>query len=139
MQCSNSSESRYDFTSYTDGDTLDAGAHPMYPLSMSTEPGATAASAEAAVAPGALPRLEELRELIAENDRAAVRLLNRRLELVAEIWREKEAHGVARTDPERERVLLRLLAEANDGPLSQEGLERFHGVLLALTKQELGR
>jgi chorismate mutase len=111
----------------------------MYPLSMSTEPGATAASAEAAVAPGALPRLEQLRELIAENDRAAVRLLNRRLELVAEIWREKEARGVARTDPERERVLLRLLAEANDGPLSQAGLEHFHGVLLALTKQELGR
>ena len=128
MPCSNSSESRYDFTSYTEGDTLEAGAHPMYPLSMSTEPGATAASAEAAVAPGALPRLEELRELIAENDRAAVRLLNRRLELVAEIWREK-----------RERVLLQLLAEANDGPLSQAGLERFHAVLLALTKQELGR
>jgi chorismate mutase len=106
---------------------------------MSTEPGATAASAESAVAPGVLRRLEELRGLIAENDRAAVQLLNRRLELVAEIWREKDAHGVPQADPERERALLELLAEANAGPLSQAGLERFHGELLALTKQELGR
>jgi chorismate mutase len=139
MRCSTCSKLPYDFTFYTVKDTLAAGAHPMYPLSMSTEPGATAASAEAAVAPGALPRVDELRELIAANDRAAVRLLNRRLELVAEIWREKEAHGVPQTDPERERVLLQLLADANDGPLSQAGLERFHAVLLALTKQELGR
>ena len=109
-----------------------------YPLSTSTEPGA-AAAAEAAVAPDANDRLAQLRELIAENDRAAVRLLNRRLELVAEIWREKDAQGVERADPERERVLLQLLAEANDGPLSQAGLERFHGFLLSLTKQELGR
>ena len=106
---------------------------------MSTEPGANAAAADAAVAPGAPDRLTELRELIAANDREAVRLLNRRLELVAEIWREKDAHGVAHVDPERERALLELLAEANEGPLSQEGLERFHALLLSLTKQELGR
>ena len=110
-----------------------------YPLSTSTEPGATAASAEVAVAPGAPDRLQELRELIAENDRASVQLLNRRLELVAEIWREKDGRGVAHTDPERERVLLHLLAGANEGPLSAAGLERFHGVLLSLTNDELGR
>ena len=110
-----------------------------YPLSPSTEPGGTAASAEAAVAPGAPHRLEELRELIAANDHASVQLLNRRLALVVEIWREKDTHGVSRTDPERERVLLRLLAAANEGPLSPAGLERFHAVLLSLTKKELGR
>jgi len=110
-----------------------------YPLSPSTEPGATAASAEAAVAPGALDRLQELRDLIAANDRASVQLLNRRLELVAEIWREKDAHGAPHTDPERERALLQLLAETNEGPLSPAGLERFHGLLLSLTKDELGR
>ena len=104
---------------------------------MSTEPGATTAAD--AVAPGAPDRLTELRRLIAENDEASVRLLNRRLELVAEIWREKDAQGVAHADPERERALLELLAEANEGPLSREGLERFHALLLALTKQELGR
>lgn len=110
-----------------------------YPLSQRTEFGATAAPADAAVAPGAPGRLEQLRDLIAENDRAAVRLLNRRLELVAEIWREKEAQGLPHSDPERERALLDLLAEANEGPLSADGLARFHALLLALTKEELGR
>ena len=103
----------------------------------STQLGAAAASAGAAVAPGAIDRLEELRERIAENDRALVRLLNRRLELVAEIWREKGTIGVAHVDPERERILLQQLEEANDGRLSRAGLGVFHGSLLSLTKQEL--
>ena len=110
-----------------------------YPPSESTELGATAGAAAAAVAPGALERLEQLRALIAENDRASVQLLNRRLELVAEIWREKDKSGLTHADPERERLLLQQLAETNDGPLSQEGLAFFHGVLLSLTKQELRR
>ena len=110
-----------------------------YPLSESTELGAAAASPEAAVAPGAPERIEQLRELIADNDRASVQLLNRRLELVAEIWREKDAQGVPHADPDRERVLLQQLEDANGGPLSRAGLELFHGVLLSLTKQELGR
>ena len=103
----------------------------------STQLGAAAASAGAAVAPSALDRLDELRELIAANDRALVRLLNRRLELVAEIWREKDMIGVPLADPERERNLLQQLEETNDGPLSRPGLGVFHGALLSLTKQEL--
>jgi chorismate mutase len=106
------------------------------PLS-STQLGAAAASAGAAVAPGALDRLTDLRELIAENDRDLVRLLNRRLELVEEIWREKDAIGRPHADPERERELLRQLEAANDGPLSPAGLGAFHAMLLSLTKQEL--
>lgn len=100
---------------------------------------AAAAPVVAAVAPGAFDRLDELRDLIAENDRASVRLLNRRLELVAEIWREKEASGLPHADAERERALLRELEETNDGPLSRRGVGVLHGVLLSLTKQELGR
>ena len=103
----------------------------------STQLGAAAASAGAAAAPGAPDRLEDLRELIAENDRALVSLVNRRLELVAEIWRVKDAIGVSHADPARERNLLAELEETNEGPLSQAGLGVFHGALLALTKQEL--
>ena len=105
--------------------------------SSSTQLGA-AASAAAAV-PSAPDRLERLRELIAENDQASVRLLNRRLELVAEIWREKDTSGLPHADAERERRLLQHLDETNGGPLSRRGLGFFHGVLLSLTKQELGR
>lgn len=104
----------------------------------STQLGAAAASAGAAVAPGALlDRLEELRELIADNDRDLVRLLNRRLQLVEEIWRVKDTIGVTHVDPERERSLLRQLEESNEGPLSPRGLGVFHTTVLSLTKQEL--
>jgi chorismate mutase len=109
------------------------------PPSSSTQLGAAAGSSVAAVAPSAFDRLERLRELIAENDRASVRLLNRRLELVTEIWREKDTSGIPHADAERERALLRHLDETNDGPLSRRGLGVFHGTLLSLTKQELGR
>lgn len=109
------------------------------PPSSSTQLEAAAVPVVAAVAPGAFDRLDELRELIAENDRASVRLLNRRLELVAEIWREKDTRGLPHADAERERRLLQHLDATNDGPLSRRGLGIFHGVLLSLTKQELGR
>jgi chorismate mutase len=108
------------------------------PPSSSTELGA-AASAAAAAAPSAPNRIDRLRELIAENDRASVSLLNRRLGLVAEIWREKETSGLPHADAERERLLLEHLDETNEGPLSRQGLAVFHGTLLSLTKQELGR
>ena len=108
------------------------------PPSSGTELGA-AASAAAAAAPSVPNRLQRLRELIAENDRASVQLLNRRLELVAEIWREKDTTGLPHADAERERQLLQHLDETNDGPLSRHGLAVFHGTLLALTKQELAR
>jgi chorismate mutase len=112
--------------------------HTPSPPSSSTQLEATA-SAAAAVASSAPERLERLRELVADNDRESVRLLNRRLELVTEIWREKDANGLPQVDADRERRLLAHLAETNDGPLSDEGLARFHELLLSLTKQELGR
>jgi chorismate mutase len=83
-------------------------------------------------------RFEELRERIAENDRAIVAGLNLRLRLVEELWRLKAAKGAERLDPERELRLREALAAANEGPLSREGLDHFVGELLALTKRELG-
>ena len=110
------------------------------PSSPSSPPqlGAAAGSSAAAAAPSSHERLKRLRELIVENDRDSVRLLNRRLELVAEIWREKDASGLPHVDAERERRLLEHLAETNEGPLSRRGLDSFHALLLSLTKQELG-
>jgi chorismate mutase len=112
--------------------------HDLSPPSNSTQLGAAAAAAASAV-PSASDRLQRLRDLIAENDRELVRLLNRRLELVTEVWREKETSGLPQTDGERERWLLQHLEETNGGPLSQSGLRDFHAALLSLTKQELGR
>ena len=83
-------------------------------------------------------RLDELRVEIAANDAEIVAAVNRRLELVAELWRLKADRGDARLDPDRERRLREELVRKNGGPLSEEGLERLVDELLALTKRELG-
>jgi 3-deoxy-7-phosphoheptulonate synthase/chorismate mutase len=83
-------------------------------------------------------RFADLRRLIGENDRAIVDAVNRRLELVEELWRLKAKRGDARLDPEREQRLRVELHEANRGPLSDEGLDRLVDELLELTKRELG-
>ena len=83
-------------------------------------------------------RVERLRARIAANDAVIVAAVNERLRLVAELWQVKEQLGSERLDPDRERRLRAQLAEANAGPLSDEGLDRLVGELLALTKRELG-
>ena len=83
-------------------------------------------------------RFEELRAEIAANDAEIVRAVNHRLRLVEELWRLKAERGDARLDPDRERRLREGLARFNQGPLSEQGLERLVGELLALTKRELG-
>lgn len=83
-------------------------------------------------------RFDELRAEIAENDVAIVGAVNRRLRLVEELWRLKAERGDERLDPDRERRLREGLARLNDGPLSEEGLDRLVHELLALTKRELG-
>jgi chorismate mutase len=83
-------------------------------------------------------RFEELRAEIAANDAEIVRAVNHRLRLVEELWRLKAERGDARLDPDRERRLREGLARLNEGPLSEQGLERLVDELLALTKRELG-
>ena len=83
-------------------------------------------------------QIDRLRERIAANDAAIVAAVNERLRLVAELWELKEQLGAERLDPDRERRLRAQLAEANAGPLSDEGLDRLVDELLALTKRELG-
>lgn len=83
-------------------------------------------------------RLAELRRRVGENDRAIVDAVNLRLRLVDELWRLKDEHGTARLDVDRERRLREELRASNDGPLSDDGLDRLVDELLALTKRELG-
>ena len=83
-------------------------------------------------------RFEELGAEIAANDAEIVRAVNHRLRLVEELWRLKAERGDERLDPDRERRLREALARLNEGPLSEQGLERLVEELLALTKRELG-
>jgi chorismate mutase len=83
-------------------------------------------------------RFDEIRLEIAENDRAIVAAVNRRLALVAELWALKAGLGLDTVDPEREQRLREALAASNAGLLSNAGLDKLVTELLDLTKQELG-
>ena len=85
------------------------------------------------------PLIRQLREQISDNDRAIVEAMNKRLQLVARIKEYKESRGMSFVDPEREEWMLKYLARANRGPLSQEGLEELFAEVLDLTKREVRR
>ena len=83
--------------------------------------------------------IQELRGQISDNDRAIVRALNQRIELVGRLKRHTEEQGIAFVDPQQEESVLRDLARANRGPLSQDGLRGLYREILDLTKRELGQ
>lgn len=85
------------------------------------------------------PEIRELREQLSANDVTIVEAINARIELVERLKRVKEERGYDFLDPAREEWLLRHLAEANRGPLSDEGLREIVHALLDLTKREVGR
>jgi chorismate mutase/prephenate dehydratase len=84
------------------------------------------------------PILEQLRQQISEIDRSIIEAFNRRLEVVAQIKRHKDEHGIAFVDPDREAAMLAQQASENRGPLTEEGLRALYAELLALTKREVG-
>jgi chorismate mutase/prephenate dehydratase len=84
------------------------------------------------------PILEQLRQQISEIDRSIIEAFNRRLEVVAQIKRHKDEHGIAFVDPDREAEMIAQQARENRGPLTDEGLRALYAELLALTKREVG-
>jgi chorismate mutase len=83
--------------------------------------------------------IAELRDQVAEVDRAILDAVNRRLELVARLKREKEERGIGFLDPDREAWLLDQLTRSNRGPLSRQGVEQLLSAVLTLTKDEVSR
>lgn len=67
--------------------------------------------------------LETLRGRVDELNIEILKLINERAGVVQEIGRVKEKSGVNRYDPLRERTMLDLLKESNDGPLPQSTVE----------------
>ena len=87
----------------------------------------------------AAAEIAEYRRRIADADAAVVAAANRRIELVAELKRLKERHGIDFVDPDQERRLVEALVAANPGPLSEEGLRELVATLLAVTKRDVAR
>ena len=89
--------------------------------------------------PAADPVVREARQQIAALDSAIVEALNRRIELVEELLRHKQAHGLPFVDRARESQQLELLRRASRGALSAEGLGEIYAEILALVKREVER
>jgi chorismate mutase len=83
--------------------------------------------------------IQELRGQISDNDRAIVKALNKRIELVTRLKRHKESRGIDFVDPKQEEAVLRDLARANRGPLSAQGLEQLYREIIELTKREVAK
>ena len=81
--------------------------------------------------------IQELRAQISDNDRAIVKALNKRIELVARLKKHKESQGIDFVDPQQEEAILRDLSRANRGPLSQDGLRELYREILDVTKREV--
>lgn len=67
--------------------------------------------------------LETLRSRVDELNTEILKLINERATVVQEIGKVKEKSGVNRYDPMRERKMLDLLKESNQGPLPQSTVE----------------
>jgi len=78
-----------------------------------------------------------MRDEIAAIDREVLDALNRRLGLVRRINEHKAATGAPAIDAKREAELLAELAQANRGPLSEDGVRTAFSALLDVMKQEL--
>jgi chorismate mutase/prephenate dehydratase len=81
--------------------------------------------------------IQELRAQISDNDRAIVKALNKRIELVARLKHYKESQGIGFVDPQQEEWIFRDLSRVNRGPLSQDGLRELYREILDLTKREV--
>jgi chorismate mutase len=83
------------------------------------------------------PVVDEIRAEISALDRGLIAEFNRRLELVKRLHEHKQDTGMPLRDLAREVALLRELEAANGGPLSADGVAKFHTDLLELTREEL--
>lgn len=83
--------------------------------------------------------IAEAREEIAALDERLVETINARIRTVAALRRYKAENGLAFVDQEREAWLLEHLKRANDGPLSDRGVEELVVFVLELVKREVAR
>lgn len=80
--------------------------------------------------------IRQMRDAILDNDLAIVKLVNKRLSLVARLRDYKTEHGLPFLDAEREAWMHRYHQSANGGPLSPAGVTDLLNHLLDLTKTE---
>jgi len=78
--------------------------------------------------------IDDLRTEIDEIDERLVELLNRRASTAMEIGQRKKIEGKNITDRDREREVIRGVKRKNNGPFSDQQLERIYQRLITETK-----
>lgn len=81
------------------------------------------------------PVIRQYRDQIAALDREVLAALNQRLALVRQLRDYKASAGLEFHDPAQEERLLAALAQANAGPLSEQGLRAIFGAIVAWGKR----
>ncbi|MFW6005885.1 MAG: chorismate mutase [Candidatus Bipolaricaulota bacterium] len=79
--------------------------------------------------------IDDLRAKIDEIDEKLVELMNRRASTALEIGQYKKKKNWGVTDEKREEAVLNRVNELNDGPFSDEQVERIYGQLISETKE----
>jgi chorismate mutase len=82
------------------------------------------------------PVVQDFREQIAAADLELLAAVNRRIVLVRRLKEYKATAGLEFVDRAQEEQLIDRLAEANPGPLSEDGLRALYQALLELVKRE---
>jgi chorismate mutase/prephenate dehydratase len=82
------------------------------------------------------PVVRDYRDRIAAADLELLSTVNRRIELVRALKEHKALAGHDFVDRAQEERLVQRLAEANPGPLSDDGLRALYQALLDLVKRE---
>jgi chorismate mutase/prephenate dehydratase len=82
------------------------------------------------------PIVRDYRDRIAAADLELLATVNRRIELVRALKEHKAATGHDFVDRGQEERLVDRLADANPGPLSEDGLRALYQALLELVKRE---
>jgi chorismate mutase/prephenate dehydratase len=82
------------------------------------------------------PVVQDFRAQIAATDLELLATVNRRIDLVRRLKEHKADAGLDFVDRAQEERLIDRLAEANPGPLSDDGLRALYQALLELVKRE---
>jgi chorismate mutase len=81
--------------------------------------------------------LTEARAAIDAADRELLAVVNRRLELVRTLHDHKQTTGLPLRDAGREDAMVASLQQANEGTLSDEGVDRLFRFVLDLIRKEI--
>ena len=79
--------------------------------------------------------IDDLRAEIDRIDKKVVKLLNQRASTALDIGAYKTEHGWDVTDEEREEAVLNRIKDLNNGPFSDEQIERIFRQLISETKE----